>query len=129
MIHRLSLRIVVRSSLFCLCVVSLIASLNNSVFAFAGSELWRLPYTAGVTLTLDQGYNGSFSHNIKGAEYALDIQGDNLELAATRSGYISALSMGGKWDQWCTSGIDCFKKGDISRGNHIAITHSDGSVS
>lgn len=112
----------------CMVLVGMVLFVLNSFqpTVYANNEQWRLPFTAGTRLHLDQAYLGLFSHQ---GRYALDIQGDNMEISASKSGTIIALRHGGKWDQWCNSNADCQNKGGIWRGNHIEISHGDGVVS
>lgn len=90
------------------------------------NEEWRFPYFAKTRFLQTQGYNGQFSHQNK---FALDFSNGNGVIVPTKSGTISTLNFGGKWDQWCNSYTDCFNKGGVWNGNHILITHLDGSVS
>jgi murein DD-endopeptidase MepM/ murein hydrolase activator NlpD len=88
-------------------------------------QTWKLPFRSGTQILLDQGYNGTFSHQNK---YALDFpHADNIDIVAARGGKIIELNDGGKWDQWCISYTDCDSKGSIARGNHIIIQHTDGT--
>jgi Peptidase family M23/Ricin-type beta-trefoil lectin domain len=59
----------------------------------------------------------------------LDIQGEGVEIAATKSGTVAAVLKGGKWNLWCNSNADCSRKGGIWRGNHVLVNHPDGSQS
>jgi murein DD-endopeptidase MepM/ murein hydrolase activator NlpD len=88
-------------------------------------KTWKLPFRSGTKILLDQGYNGKFSHQNK---YALDFPyREHIDILAAQGGKIITLYNGGKWDQWCTSYLDCNTKGNIARGNHIFIQHQDGT--
>lgn len=89
-------------------------------------ERWKMPYVGGTRFLQSQGYYGSFSH---GGVKALDMIAQEGIVAATKSGKISTVNYGGKWDGWCNSNSDCIAKGGIWRGNHIIISHDDGSQS
>ncbi len=91
-----------------------------------GQEDWRFPYFTKTRFVQTQGYNGPFSHQ---GVYALDLANGDGIIVPTKSGTLTTLNFGGKWDQWCNSNSDCFNKGGVWRGNHAIITHLDGSQS
>jgi murein DD-endopeptidase MepM/ murein hydrolase activator NlpD len=103
-----------------------LAKLDQSKKFALDQEGWRFPFFAKDRFIQTQGYNGPFSHQ---GVYALDLANGSGTIAATKSGTITTLNFGGKWDQWCNSNTDCLNKGGVWRGNHILITHSDGSIS
>lgn len=90
------------------------------------SEPWRLPFVARTHAYQTQGYNGPYSHqNVK----ALDLDSDGGMVVAAKSGTVTTANFGGKWDGWCNSYSNCYDQGGIWRGNHVVITHSDGTSS
>jgi murein DD-endopeptidase MepM/ murein hydrolase activator NlpD len=103
-----------------------LAKLDQSKKFALNQEGWRFPFFAKDRFIQTQGYNGPFSHQ---GVYALDLANGNGTIAATKSGTITTLNFGGKWDQWCNSNTDCLNKGGVWRGNHMLITHNDGSIS
>ena len=91
-----------------------------------GDDLWRFPFAVPDTFYQDQGYNGQFSHQ---GSYALDMRLPGAQVVAARAGTISTLNFGGKWNTWCNSNQNCYDQGGVWRGNHIIISHPDGSQS
>jgi murein DD-endopeptidase MepM/ murein hydrolase activator NlpD len=90
------------------------------------NEPWRLPFVAKTRMYQTQGYNGPYSHQ---GVNALDLVTTDGTVVAAKSGTITTMNFGGIYDGWCNSNTDCYNKGGIWRGNHIIITHSDGSSS
>jgi murein DD-endopeptidase MepM/ murein hydrolase activator NlpD len=90
------------------------------------NEPWRLPFVAKTRMYQTQGYDGPYSH--QGVK-ALDLVATDGVIVAAKSGTVSTVEVGGKFDGWCNSNSDCYNKGGIWRGNNIVITHSDGSSS
>jgi murein DD-endopeptidase MepM/ murein hydrolase activator NlpD len=59
----------------------------------------------------------------------LDFVSKNAtSVLASRTGIVTIIANGGKWDKWCQSSQDCSDKGQIWNGNHISIQHSDGTI-
>ena len=84
------------------------------------SYLYRLPYKAGASHIVSQGYNGKFTH--KGhSQYAIDFAMDiGTPLCAARSGVVVKIKS------------DSNKRGDTKEfakyGNYVTIEHDDGTL-
>lgn len=84
------------------------------------SYLYRLPYKAGASHIVSQGYNGEFTH--KGhSQYAIDFAMDiGTPLCAARSGVVVKIKS------------DSNKRGDTKEfakyGNYVTIEHDDGTL-
>lgn len=80
---------------------------------------YKLPYKKGQTYRLDQGFNGSFSHQGDG-KYALDFHMDEgTEIYASRQGVVVELEEG-----FTEGGND---RSLLDKANHITILHDDGT--
>ena len=90
----------------------------------AGGNNYRFPLSAPVSTYVTQTYFGPFSHQ---SSRAIDWFGNNMKVAVSRKGVITTLNAGGKWDGWCNSYQSCYDQGGIWNGNHILVTHDDGT--
>jgi murein DD-endopeptidase MepM/ murein hydrolase activator NlpD len=82
------------------------------------SYVYTLPYAKGSRFLLIQAYNSSFSHK---AELSLDFKmKKGSKICAARNGIVTATKEdsdeGGMKDEY------------YNKGNHIIITHEDGSI-
>lgn len=82
------------------------------------SYVYNLPYQAGSKFLLIQAYNSSFSHK---SELSLDFKmKEGSKICSARNGIVTAIKEdsdeGGTKDEF------------YDKGNHIIITHEDGSV-
>lgn len=83
--------------------------------------IYRLPYAQDSAYKVDQGYGGSFSHNMKNRTYATDFAMPiGTLICAARDGVVIDVK-----DDSNKGGPS---KSFISNGNYIHIYHSDGSL-
>lgn len=85
---------------------------------YDGSHIYDLPYRKGIQSAIDQGYNGSFSHQ---QENALDFRmKQGTQVLAARAGLVIAVVQ--RFNEACWS--DACKE----MANYILISHSDGTI-
>ena len=89
-----------------------------------GGNNYRFPLSAPASTYVTQTYFGPYSHQ---SSRAIDWFGNNLKVAASRRGVVTTLQQGGKWDGWCNSYQSCYDQGGIWNGNHVLVTHDDGT--
>jgi len=82
------------------------------------SPVYRLPFSKGSKFLLIQAYNSKMSHK---NELSLDFKmKKGCKVCAARDGVVTAIKK--------DSDVGGLKDEYLSQGNHIIITHSDGSV-
>jgi len=82
------------------------------------SPLYHLPFSKGSKFLLIQAYNSKMSHK---NELSLDFKmKKGSKVCAARDGVVTAIKK--------DSDVGGLKDEYLSQGNHIIITHSDGSV-
>jgi murein DD-endopeptidase MepM/ murein hydrolase activator NlpD len=82
------------------------------------SPVYTLPFSKGSKFLLIQGYNSKMSHK---GELSLDFKMQKgSKVCAAREGIVTATK--------ADSDVGGLKDEYLSQGNHIIITHSDGSV-
>jgi len=93
---------------------------KGSIFANHNDGFaYRLPFRKGETHRLDQGYNGSFSHN-GDARFALDFNmKEGTEIYVARQGLVVEVE-----DDYAQGGND---KSLIDKANYVIILHNDGT--
>lgn len=93
--------------------------------AFEGKHddeyVYTIPYEDGKQYSLDQGYGGKFSHNMKGKTYALDFSMEvGTPICASRGGIVILVK------------DDSNKHGKTMKyqifGNYVTIYHEDGTM-
>ena len=83
---------------------------------------YALPFPAGTHYTLDQGFDGRFSHDTADSRYALDFGvPEGTPVLAARDGVVMQVE-----DKFRGSGTDAARYGD--RANYVRIVHADGSM-
>src|SRR5882757_3569946 len=81
------------------------------------SPVYTLPFSKGSKFLLIQAYNSKMSHK---AELSLDFKmKKGSKVCAARDGIVTAIKK--------DSDVGGLKDEYLSQGNHIIITHSDGS--
>ena len=98
------------------------AIVGDPVARPAESHLYALPFPAGTQYTLDQGFDGHFSHDTADSRYALDFGvPEGTAVLAARDGVVMQVE-----DDFRGSGTDAARFGD--RANYVRIVHDDGSM-
>lgn len=88
----------------------------------AKGRSYALPFPAGTRYTLDQGFDGRFSHDTADSRYALDFGvPEGTAVLAARDGVVMQVE-----DKFRGSGADAARFGD--RANYVRIVHDDGSM-
>ncbi|CAN5178507.1 hypothetical protein BH11PSE14_BH11PSE14_18570 [soil metagenome] len=83
---------------------------------------YALPFPAGTRYTLDQGFDGSYSHNTPDSRYALDFGvPEGTAVLAARAGIVMQVE-----DDFRANGTDAARYGD--RANYVRVLHDDGSM-
>lgn len=83
---------------------------------------YALPFPAGTRYTLDQGFDGRFSHDTADSRYALDFGvPEGTAVLAARDGVVMQVE-----DDFRGSGKDPARFGD--RANYVRVVHDDGSM-
>ena len=83
---------------------------------------YGFPLPRGTPFTLDQGFDGRFSHDTPDSAYALDLGvPEGTPVLAARSGVVMQVE-----DAFRASGKDSARFGD--RANYIRVLHDDGSM-
>ena len=83
---------------------------------------YRLPFYAGTAWTLQQGFNGSFSHQTDQSRYALDFGVPvGTPVLAARGGTVMEVE-----EEFRGHGLDLERYGD--RANYVRILQDDGSM-
>jgi murein DD-endopeptidase MepM/ murein hydrolase activator NlpD len=83
---------------------------------------YRLPFYAGTAWTLQQGFNGPFSHQTDQSRYALDFGVPvGTPVLAARGGTVMEVE-----DAFHGHGLDLERYGD--RANYVRILQADGSM-
>ena len=86
------------------------------------NRAYALPFPAGTHYTLDQGFDGSFSHNTPDSRYALDFGvPEGTAVLAARAGIVMQVE-----DDFRANGTDATRFGD--RANYVRVLHDDGSM-
>jgi hypothetical protein len=88
----------------------------------AADRSYALPFPAGTRYTVDQGFDGRFSHDTRDSRYAIDFgvpQG--TAVLAARDGVVMQVE-----DDFRGSGTDAARYGD--RANYVRVVHDDGSM-
>ena len=88
----------------------------------ADSVHYRLPFYAGTAWTLQQGFNGPFSHQTDQSRYALDFGVPiGTPVLAARGGTVMEVE-----EEFRGHGLDLERYGD--RANYVRILQDDGSM-
>ena len=84
--------------------------------------VYRLPYDEALSLRVDQGFGGKYSHGDAHSFHAVDISMDEgTPVRASRAGVVMSVE-----SDFYGAGTDIAKFGD--RANNIRIVHSDGTM-
>lgn len=84
------------------------------------NSVYDLPFAAGVSFQLNQGYGGKFSHNTPEGRFALDFNmPEGTPIHAAREGVVVALEV-----SYTAGGLD---PALTARANAITLLHSDGT--
>ena len=87
-----------------------------------GEHVYQPPVTPDTTLTIGQGFNGSFSHQTPHSRYAIDIPlKPGTPVVAARAGVVMDAE---RW--FHRNGLDL--KRDGPRANYVRVLHADGSM-
>lgn len=83
---------------------------------------YALPFAAGTSFTLDQGFDGAFSHHDEQSRYALDLAvAQGTPVLAARDGVVMQVE-----EEFRASGTDAERFG--GRANYVRVVHADGSM-
>lgn len=83
---------------------------------------YLLPFESELTLKIDQGFGGKYSHAESHSFHSVDIAMDvGTPVLAARAGTVMSVE-----SDFYASGTDIAKFGD--RANHIRVLHSDGTM-
>lgn len=81
------------------------------------------PFRPGTPFTIDQGFNGAFSHHDEQSRYALDFHvPEGTPVVAAREGVVTQVED----DFRRSSGTDAERFG--GRANYVRVVHEDGSM-
>jgi murein DD-endopeptidase MepM/ murein hydrolase activator NlpD len=81
-----------------------------------------LPFYPGTEFTLDQGFNGEYSHHDPESRYSLDLGvAEGTPVLAARDGVVMQVEQ-----NFRGRGLDAARFGD--RANYVRVLHSDGSM-
>jgi murein DD-endopeptidase MepM/ murein hydrolase activator NlpD len=84
--------------------------------------VYRLPFHAGTTFEVHQGFNGAASHNVDQSRYSVDLAvAEGTPVLAARAGLVMQVER-----DFYGAGTDREKFGD--RANVVRILHEDGSM-
>ena len=88
-----------------------------NLFAYNDGYLYDLPYRKGLRFTIEQGYNGRFTHQ---HENALDFNmPEGTPILAAREGIVASVVQ--------NNNETCLREACKKLSNYILICHSDGS--
>ena len=83
---------------------------------------YALPFPPGTEFTLDQGFDGAFSHHDEQSRYALDLAvAEGTPVLAARDGVVMQVE-----EDFRASGTDAERFG--GRANYVRVVHADGSM-
>jgi len=83
---------------------------------------YALPFYPGTEFTLDQGFDGSFSHHDAESRYSVDLDvPEGTPVLAARDGVVMQVE-----ENFHGSGANAERFGD--RANYVRILHADGSM-
>ena len=83
---------------------------------------YALPFYPGAEFTLDQGFDGAFSHHDAESRYSLDLGvAEGTPVRAARDGVVMQVEEGFRG-----KGLDIERYGD--RANYVRVLHADGSM-
>lgn len=83
---------------------------------------YALPFPTGTAFTLDQGFDGAFSHHDEQSRYALDLAvAEGTPVLAARDGVVMQVE-----EDFRASGTDAERLG--GRANYVRVVHADGSM-
>ena len=83
---------------------------------------YALPFYPGTEFTLDQGFNGAFSHHDAQSRFSLDLDvPEGTPVLAARDGVVMQVE-----EDFHGSGASAERFGD--RANYVRIVHADGSM-
>jgi murein DD-endopeptidase MepM/ murein hydrolase activator NlpD len=83
---------------------------------------YALPFYPGTEFTLDQGFNGAFSHHDAESRYSLDLDvPEGTSVLAARDGVVMQIE-----EDFHGSGANAERYGD--RANYVRVLHADGSM-
>lgn len=98
------------------------AALGNPAVDPSDDVHYRLPFYAGTAWTLQQGFNGPFSHQTDQSRYALDFGVPvGTPVLAARGGTVMEVE-----EEFRGHGLDLERYGD--RANYVRILQDDGSM-
>lgn len=83
---------------------------------------YALPFYPGTEFSLDQGFNGAFSHHDVQSRYSLDLGvPEGTPVLAARDGVVMQVE-----EDFRGRGLDAKRFGD--RANYVRVVHDDGSM-
>jgi murein DD-endopeptidase MepM/ murein hydrolase activator NlpD len=84
--------------------------------------VYALPFPAGTSYELSQGFGGAYSHNDDESRYAIDLAvPEGTGVLAARAGVVMQVE-----NEFRAHGSDLGKYGD--RANYVLVLHDDGSM-
>lgn len=90
---------------------------NVKQFTYDADYLYDLPYSKGLQVRVEQGYNGSFTHqNVNALDFKM---GEGTPILAAREGVVAAVVQ----EHYET----CLREECKQMANYVLIAHSDGT--